>query len=380
MPYYPKPKKKKSKLWVKNVRLKDDGLHYNSRTIDSYNKTFNFVISEREPGKSKVLWLKAWKAFKHEHRPSIYLVRNAADMTADAIYEVENLLNLWLKYKIELTFAKGDCGSGICDVYYKDQVFVRFLSMNVNKRRFKSRRLERIKYFLMDEFIIDNRHGEKYLTDEAGKFKEIWNTYKRCATDYGLSIPKCYFMGNPYSVYNPYFIWLNVPLADIHPGAFLVSDKEDYAIECYQLKPELRAKLLKENPAYKFDDAYRRYAFDGCAINDQTFDVVPKKPDGYKLRFIFRIQNKYVNYYYLPLDRHPGIQDWGKYWVEVSEDYKGSKTVYAVDFNNLIAGTELKTFETTSCMIRLKECIGKRDITYQSIEAGYLTEAIYKIL
>lgn len=35
---------------------KDDGLHYSLTKLLSYDKTFNFVVSEREPGKSTSIW------------------------------------------------------------------------------------------------------------------------------------------------------------------------------------------------------------------------------------------------------------------------------------------------------------------------------------
>ena len=42
-----------------------DNIHFSSRKIDSYNLPFNFIISEREAGKSTAVWLdKSYKAFK----------------------------------------------------------------------------------------------------------------------------------------------------------------------------------------------------------------------------------------------------------------------------------------------------------------------------
>ena len=94
---------------------------------------------------------------------------------------------------------------------------------------------------LFDEFIANVRLGEKYLQDEAFKFKEIYNTFQReCPS--GLI---CYFFGNPYSVYNPYFEWLKIDTRKVKPGAYLVGP--NYVLECYQLLPEPKRKLLDKS-------------------------------------------------------------------------------------------------------------------------------------
>jgi hypothetical protein len=41
--------------------MKLDNLHYSFTKIDGYNKPFNFIISEREAGKSTALWLKIYR-------------------------------------------------------------------------------------------------------------------------------------------------------------------------------------------------------------------------------------------------------------------------------------------------------------------------------
>lgn len=54
--------------------MKLDDLHFSFRELDNYNKQFNFVISERNTGRTKAMVLKTQKAFQ-EHRTSIILRR-----------------------------------------------------------------------------------------------------------------------------------------------------------------------------------------------------------------------------------------------------------------------------------------------------------------
>lgn len=362
--------------------MNKDKLHYSPRKLDSYNKTFNFVISERIAGKTTaLLGTKIYKAWRHHNRPSIVLRRQAVDITETYILDLETTINEFLpdSQKIKFQFKKGDIKNGIVDITVDDKPFIRFMALSVPKGRLKSLNYPDPYAIFFDEFIIDVRGGEKYLTDEAGKFKELYNTFHRCAEKKGHTL-KLYAAGNPYSVYCPLFMWLGVDLALVKPGAFLVG--KQYVIECYQIKQELKDHLKKVNPLYNCeDDEYTRYAFGGEAVNDINFNVQTRQPDGYKLRYIFRLQNRYLHVYYRAMNRSDRAStDYGKYWICDKTSYEGSKNVVAIDFNNLVNGTQLATAEIKVIMWRLKECIGNRDVTYSSISAGYLTEALYKIL
>ena len=52
----------------------------------------------------------------------------------------------------------------------------------------------------MDEYIINPKSGERYGKDEAFKIKEAYTTWRRECD----GVLKCYFLANPYSLYNPY--------------------------------------------------------------------------------------------------------------------------------------------------------------------------------
>ncbi len=49
-------------------------------------------------------------------------------------------------------------------------------------------------------------------------------------------------------------MFFNVSTSKLKPGAIL-ADNKTYVIECYQICPELKAKILAENPLYQFDNA-----------------------------------------------------------------------------------------------------------------------------
>ena len=355
--------------------MKKDKIHYSPRRIDSYNKTWNFVVSEREAGKTTAIpATKIYKFWHYYGRPSIILRRQIVDITETYILDLQDTINDFLpeKKQIKFSFKKGNIKEGVVDVLVNEKPFCRFIAMSCPKSRIKSLRYDDPALMILDEFIVDNRNGEKYLTDESNKFKEIYNTFNRFATKHGHRL-KCYFCGNPYSAYNPYFVWLGVRLEEVRPGSFIVGN--DYVVECYKIKQELRDSIKAHNPLYKFDDSYTRYAFGGEAVNDQRFEICSRQPEGYKLRYIFRLQGRYLYCYYRAMTRTQ--VDYGKYWISDKDTYEGSKTVAAIDFNNLVSGSELINTDVKMITFRLKQAIAARDVTYSSIGAGYLTEIIY---
>ena len=351
--------------------MKKDKLHISLRKVDSYNKPFNFIVSEREAGKSSAILTKAYKLFKKKHRSTILIRRLIADITETYINDCGKVINKFLPKdkQIELQFKKGNIKEGIVDIFIEDKLFLRVIALSNPMSRIKSTMIKNPAMIVFDEFICNNRAGEKYLDQEAFKFKEIYNTYQRECHGYIL---KCYFMGNPYSLYNPYWSDLNVDTLNLKPGAFIVA--KNYIIECYRIKDELREAILRRNPLYQFDEAYKKYAFYGQAVNDSQFIIIPKRPEKFFLRYVFRINNRYLHIW---CNSNNDYLTDCRYYIEVSADTSSSKKAFAIDFNNLIQNTSLITPVLKAVFIRLKMAIAARFVSYNNIEAGYLTEALY---
>ena len=108
-----------------------DNLHYDYRQIDGYNKPFNFIIAPRELGKTAMAWLKKiyfnWKKTK---RPWIYLVRQSVEITEALISSIaETTINKFTDDNVAFRYTKGSFKDGIVDVYIKDDLFFRRLSL-----------------------------------------------------------------------------------------------------------------------------------------------------------------------------------------------------------------------------------------------------------
>lgn len=98
-------------------------------------------------------------------------------------------------------------------------------------------------------------------------------------------------------------VYLGIDCSQLEMGKKIVTRKTkkvgdievDYStlVDCYKLKPELIDYILKHNPGYVFDDTYQRY-FEGKAIGDEGVPVVKEKPQGFALKSVFRIGNRYL--------------------------------------------------------------------------------------
>ena len=363
-----------------------DNLHYNTTKLDGPQKPFRLVVSEREAGKS-TRWLQFYSYNYMRGDTLLVLRRLITDCTETYINDIENVINKFSLVPVKLEFKSGDMKNGIIDVYaceyqkvgeeikkYNRRLFFRVVGMSNPMSRIKSLMLPNIKYILFDEFICNIRLGEKYLKDEAFKFKEIFNTFQReCPS--GLI---CYFFGNPYSVYNPYFEWLKIDTRKVKPGAYIIGP--NYILECYQLLPELKKLILERNPLYQFDDSYRKYAFEGKAVNDMNIIIIDK-PQLCKLRYIFKMSGKYYGFYGISTEAKEYKENHLTFYCEELKwkpEYK--RTALCFDFADLGSNSSLMQKMQKDTFYWLKHSIANNMVGYQKVDCEYNAEVIYSKL
>lgn len=350
-----------------------DNIHFTCRKIDGYNLPFNFIISEREAGKSTAIWLdKAYKSFCEGEHTTLVIRRKITHITKAYIDDIAQIINKFTDDKIVFEYAQSTLKEGLVDIYINNKRFMRICALSCDITAIKSLVLLNLKYIIFDEFICNQRFGEKYLKDEATKFMEVYNTFRRESE--GL---KCYFMGNPYSLYNPYFMFFNVNTAKLTRGA-LVSDRKSYVIQCYEITPELRAKILEENPLYQFDNAYTKYAFEGKNVNDLNIIIRDKLPPNYKLIYVFKAANRYIGLYKCDLLYYDYFEDI-VYYAQFIEGSKVSRRrdIICFDFEELVDRVVMLSPDERYKFQKIKEAMRKRLIAFSSIECYYLIEEIY---
>lgn len=371
------PKKKK----IEEYELKEwkcDDMHFDFKTIDGYQKSFNFVVCSREAGKSVALWKKIYNNFRRTGHPAVIFRRKIVDITCAYIDDIATLINKFTHNNIEFNYAKGDIKQGQIDVRLNDKIFFRVIALSAPMSRLKSMVLRNVDIMGFDEFICNMRAGEKYETEESFKFEEVFTTYNR-ESEKGI---KCYFCGNPYSMFNPYFSWLGISAVKLGPGKRVSGPT--YIVDCYKVKPELASYLKMHNPLYTADADYAAYAFDGNAIQDTYIRILKTQPIGFKLTTLFKIQNKIIGVF-----RRTTIENYDKiesidcnplrYWVRKMkpEELSVKRDILTFDFGQMADHTILINIDEKRNLNGLKQAIQYREIAYADIEVSYFMEEIY---
>lgn len=343
-----------------------DNMHYDFHELDGYNKTFNFVVSPREPGKTTAMELfKIYLPFITKGETFIMLVDNATDITPEYITSIEEGTNKFLINPIEITYKVTSLKTGIVDCYVDGKRYIRFISLNCPIVRIKKTIINNISYMGKDEFIKNPKFKEKYLPGEYDRFREIYNTYRRNKPNL-----KVYFLGNPYSMYNPYFVALNINTKRLIPGARIIG--ETFIIQLYVLKPELVDYILKTNPLYKFDDSYKNYALNGVAVNDLNIPI-EEKVYNHSLTYIFKFEETYIGIWKnnLPFEND------NIYWCNKITDFSSKRNVVCFNFDDMLEGTTLMTRDDKLRFSKLKYAMSQRKVTFESIEIYYMFTEIY---
>ena len=364
---------------VHRKRLIADNIHWNCDWCDSYNRVYNLCVSARGTAKTTKLCRKMYKEYIHRHNHWLILRRRPVDITEGYINSIALSINNFLPVhkRISLYFNKGNLQQGQCDVFLdkdRTKLFFRIQALSIPSERSKSNMIPDVSTIWFDEFIPDRANA--YLPDEIIKFRDVYGTYSREFKKYdGKRFTKVWLTGNPYTLYNPFFSYLDIDLSQIKPGAKLVGKK--YTFDFPIISEELKAFIRKTNPDLDDDDDYVRYALNGVVMNDQRFKVNKKRPINYRLKYVFRVGGSYL------LCWKDNMQiEWtrDKWYIEQTKQWQTSKRIYSIDFDNLIQGTELMSLETKAIMIGLKTAIGRRAVTYNNVNAAVLIESLYKVL
>ena len=344
------------------------------RAIDGYAKPFNFIMSAREWGKSTAFWLyRIFASWLSNGKPWIYLTRSCVeinDALIDTIFETN--INKWIDEPVKPQYKAQEFKDGIVDVNIDGKPFIRIVSLSVKLRRIKLATLRNCGGVFMDEYIIDPRSGEKYLPGEAFKIKEAYTTWRRECD----GVLRCYFVGNPYSLFNPLFLDWEVDSSDLvkSKGGYLIG--EHWLIRWANLPKGLIDHILEVNPLYKFDDAYTQYALEGNAINDMHIPLCKTQPEGYSLRFAIRSQGKLLGIY-----RSDEWKDGSfPFWVTFLDALSSKRTAWTFDLSEMVARTAYVGIEEKMRLSSFKDAMRLRNVSFSDVSAYYLMEEIFKMI
>ena len=362
-----------------------DKLHYMVSEDDGFDTDCVFVLSPREPGKTTSIILdKVYGSYKKYGLPSVVLVNHAADVTEAYLASFEETVNTFKGYEIHTKYPTSASQGGVTIIKDKEtnEPWIYVISMNTPKTRLKRLNLGKVALMWYDECNVDVNIGEKWPDNLSSKWNELYTTLARNSYPKKL---KFYATGNFYTRYNPLMVYLGVDCAKLTIGKKSVF-KKDFVVggekitiktlvDCYQLKPELREYILKHNPGYSFDDTYRRY-FEGEAIGDIGLPIVEKQPEGYQIKYIFKLESRYL-YIWRSNCENSFL---AKYWLESTNRVPGShRDVFVISIEQLVSNSILSS-SFKRLFEALKFAISTSAIAYNSPESFYAMQQLWQCI
>ena len=145
------------------------------------------------------------------------------------------------------------------------------------------------------------------------------------------------------------------------------------AVEWVVLTPQLREKLLRENPLYKFDEEYSNYALEGEAINDKHIKL-GTLPQNFSLKFIFKAQNKYIGVF----KNNVYEEDSDRFFCKFIKDFSRYRTIYCYEFEELVERAVVMSLDERLRLQKFKDAFRERKIAFEDINVYYFIEEIYK--
>lgn len=351
-----------------------DNIHYNYRAINGYPQPYKFIMCCREPGKTTNYWCDRYKNWLKNGRPSIFVVRQAVEITEEMINSIcSQSINRHIDESVCFQYKITNMKGGTCDVKIDGKLFFRIIALSIPMQRIKKLVLNDLENIFFDEYIIDTRNGEKYLKNEAFKIKEFYTTMIRGVPE-GRPL-NMYFACNPYSLFNPMFVSFGIDTEELikHRGGFYTTN--ECVIHWYLMLPELREKLLEKNPLYKFDEDYQSYALDGMPRNDKNIKI-SKHPNNFSLKWTIRYDTILIGIY----QNNSFDPDEDSYYCEKVDEVSANRTTYCFDFENLVERTQLMTLNDRVRLNRFKDAMAKRKVSFESINIYYFMEEVYKML
>lgn len=359
-----------------------DNLHYNISRIDGYNKQWNKIVSEREGGKTNAVeWSKVYRSIK-DGEQVVYLVHMESSVNLSTLHSLQGRINQYLEPKRAITFKPrrggGDAGLMYFDMFQNvsegKTVLTYFagcvLWVGAKTGVIKNIFLKKPHNIVFDEYIIDLASKETYANNEMNKIHDLVGTIQR----YAKKTIKVYFTGNPYTKFTPFVYYFRVNTKKIKQG--LINVGPNWLLDSYKLLPELKEKILQNNPLYQFSDQYKKFAYDGLYIHDLNRPILTNIPNIQALKTIYKIEDRYYAYYSILSDKYL------YYITEVSEAYsKNSKNKphYVFHPYDLIDGFMLiRTENKTYVLNNLNWALTFNKVAFSRIEVYNIFINIFK--
>ena len=360
-----------------------DNKHYTYREIDGHNAAINVIFSARGSGKSTTgIVDKLYKMYLQE-RINLVFKRYAASITDEWLQSFGRILEKFYPGQLfKMSYLKSEVKNGVFTLYMNKKPFAMIVALNGAMDKKKSIFLKNPGVAWFDEAFINPLYGEKYLSKEWDRLREICIGFMRELIATGQPW-KLYVQGNNYSLANPYTLGLKVPLNKLKLGTILTGyigegeNRFKWAVQYYDLLPELKEELKRENPFYgDEEDEFTKYALEGIAVNDMNYKIEQTLPRNYSLCFVVRIENNYVGVF-----KNNQISKDGDYFhCRLLKAAEVKLEVFCFEFSQLVEGSIMKCKTQEWYFMSFMYAMQRRLVTFSDVNIATLCEEIYTYL
>ena len=331
----------------------------------TYNRIYNFVVGVRGGGKTFNTLLHAIKRFEKTGEQFIYLRRRGVDLD-DACHRKEGG-DLFSDIRHHGYFKGVDLKvvadkSGGYNFYYNDKIMGYGKALSTARR---STSLPKVKLIIFDEFLIDdrNRH-DRYLNsgNEMFLFNNFYETVAR-----GRDIP-VFFLGNAFSMVNPYFIELGIRIDN-------PEENKIYKGKSWTLVFWRDEEYIKKREQTQFYQATKGTAFSEHAFGNRFYldrtDFVKKRPKDSEHQFSLVYLGKTYGVWV----------DWekGEYYVSTKgANTSREKTISLSLADNKPNNVSIRRYRNMPFMRAFRMAVDNNSVYFDSLETyNKMSEVVY---
>lgn len=245
--------------------------YYDVDKIVTHNSVYNFIITNRGSGKTYGFKKFLIKKFLKNGTQWIYVRRWKTETKKTSKKYFDKIKREFPDVEFSV---KGDTG------YINGKPCCYFVSLSTSLS-LKSDEFPFVDYIIYDEFIINKKSNvNRYINDEVTMFNELFETVAREKPNV-----RAYFLGNNVNIFNPYFVYFNLPLT-LKNG--IQKYNNNYILVDGTVKDEF-VEEKKKLPFYKMLEGTRYYDY---ALNNESLMgndsfIALEKP--HKRQFLFSI-------------------------------------------------------------------------------------------
>ncbi len=226
----------------------------------SYGKLFNFIVGPR--GGGKTYGAKKFGLDNFLKKDSQFFYVRRYDTELEKINQFwDDIAERYPDHELTVNSGKFLCDKEICGHY----------NALTKARVLKSTPFPKVTDIIFDEFIIDKKGYQRYLTDEVVSFLEMYSTIAR------LRDVRVWFLSNALTMTNPYFLYWDINL----PYGKDIAVKDDILIQMVEDNEYKEAASSTRFGKLISGTAYGNYAIENQFFRDDKSFLGKKPPSAY---------------------------------------------------------------------------------------------------